>query len=680
MENIGILDNPYIPLVEKFTSTKEFSYLADTFEKNGWYINPSIPVGTIEYINFWKDVKYKCIHGFTNSIGIKITGYHFLYLNFCRIELQNKKTKKKEEGFPRFTDLDYEYFHTIQYCRENEVSFIAVKGRRQGWSYKAAALCTGEFLFYPKSRSIIGAFLSEYSGGTMKMVLDNLNFINTHTEFRKQRNPDLKDHIIARYQVTLGGVKVWKGLQSEIKALTFKDRPESAVGKSAAWLILDEAGIFPNITDSYGYTEPLIKDGSTYTGTAVVFGSSGDMDSGSKYFYEMFTNPSKYHMLEFADPENPMKKIGFFSSALKGRQGVCKDPKSPWYKQPMIDEDGNSNLLAAYDDIMFERSTAKGGLDGKAAHSAVTQFPLTWKEAFLRNKGTVFSSIEMFEWLSKLETTPSLREDKKKGELYFDGDGKIKFKLNPDLQDIMNYPLKNTDDKRGCVVIWEDPEDKTPFGLYIGGCDPYDQDDAETSDSLGSFFILKRFLHAGTTHTKIVAEYTGRPDKASDFYENCRRLCIYYNAKCLYENQLKGLKAYFEQKNSLQYLYEQPEIIKDIVKNSRVTRGYGIHMTQGIKAQCELYLKDWLYEVREVENGVTILNLHTIRSVGLLKELIAYDREVNTDRVIAMMCCVIQQQEMYNLDIQRDTPKTMIDMEPFWSKKFFQKNRYNIIK
>lgn len=676
--NNGILDNPYIPQTDKFEGAEEFSYLATIFEKNGSYTN--LPVGTIEYKKFWEDCKDKCMFGFTNSYDIHITGYHFLYLNFCRIELQDIKIKKKVEGFPRFIDLDYEYFHTIQFCRDNEKSFIAVKGRRQGWSYKGAALATGEFLFYPKSKTMIGAFLSEYSLGTMRMVLDNLNFINTHTEFRKQRNPDLKDHIVAKYFMTINGVKVSKGINSEVKCLTFKDRPEAAVGKSAAWLILDEAGIFPNITDTYGYTEPLIKDGSTYTGTAILFGSSGDMDSGSKYFYEMFINPSKYNMLEFSDPENPHKKIGFFSSALKGRQGVCKNPKSKWYNKPMIDENGNSNIEAALDDIMYERDKSKGGLDGKKIHSIVTQFPLTWKEAFLRNKGTVFSSIEMFDWLSKLETTPDLRDDKKKGELYFDVNNKIKFRLNPDLQDIMNYPLTEKDNINSCVVVWEDPIDNPPYGLYVAGCDPYDQDDAESSDSLGSIFIYKRVYSAGSSNEKIVAEYTGRPEKARDFYEIARKLCIYYNAKCLYENQLKGLKSYFEQKNSLQYLYEQPEIIKDIVKNSSVTRGYGIHMTQGIKAQCELYLKDWLYEVRMEEDGTQILNLHTIRSIPLLKELIAYDRECNTDRVIALMCCIMQTQEMYRIHVSPEKYQTILDMEPFWKKKMFTKNIYNKIK
>jgi hypothetical protein len=671
---IGVLENPYIPQVDKFKNSLEFRYLATIFEETGAYT--ALPPGTMEYRKFWEDVRYKCIYGYTNSLGIRITGHHFFYLNFCRMEKQNKKTKRKEEGFPEFSDLDYEYFHTIEYCKVNEKSYICVKGRRQGYSYKAAGICSHEFLFYPKSRCLIGAFLAEYSDGTMRMVLDNLNFINTHTEFRKQRNPNKPDHIVAKYEADIGGVKVWKGSHSEVKSITFKDRPHAAVGKSCAWLILDEAGIFPNITDTYGYTEPLIKDGSTYTGVSLIFGSSGDMDSGSKYFYEMYTNPRKYNLLEFRDPENGQKMIGYFSSALKGRWGVCTNPESKWYKQLMVDEDGNSNLEAAYDDIIFERARAKGGTDNKALHSKTTQFPLTWKEAFLRNKGTVFASIEMFDWLSKLETTASLHEDKKKVELYFDHNNKIKARLNPDLLDIMSYPYNKEKDgpKDGCVVIWEDPLANAPIGLYIAGIDPYDQDDAETSDSLGSIFIYKRFVTANQTHDVLVAEYTGRPEKSTDFYEICRKLLLYYNARALYENMLKGLKSYFEQKNSLYLLYEQPQIIKDFIKDSKVNRGYGIHMTQHIKAQCEIYLKDWLYSERTGGDGIKMLNLHTIKSIPLLKELIAYDREVNTDRVVALMCCILQTHELYNIQMSEFEPKTIVDMESFWTRQLFKKN------
>lgn len=206
-------------------------------------------------------------------------------------------------------------------------------------------------------------------------------------------------------------------------------------------------------------------------------------------------------------------------------------------------------------------------------------------------------------------------------------------------------------------------------------CDPYDQDKSN-SGSLGSFYIYKRFVSQDRTNDIIVAEYTGRPKYADEFYEQCRRLCIYYNCKVLYENMLKGMKNYFLQKNSLHYMWEQPDhMIKDIVKDSKVQRGYGVHMNRGnggssgIKDMCELYLKDWLYTERDDINGNKIFNFHTIKSIALLKELIAYDVEGNYDRCIAFMLCILQTKELHKIHVDLMTNSSMsYGNDPFLSK------------
>jgi hypothetical protein len=220
-------------------------------------------------------------------------------------------------------------------------------------------------------------------------------------------------------------------------------------------------------------------------------------------------------------------------------------------------------------------------------------------------------------------------------------------------------------------------------------CDPYDMDKSE-SGSLGSFYIYKRFIEAGKSHDIVVAEYTGRPKFADDFYENCRRLCIYYNAKVLYENQLKGMKNYFNQKNSLHYLWEQPDhMIKDIIKDSKVQRGYGVHMNRGtngssgIKDMCELYTRDWLYTER-TDLGPGKFNFHTIKSIALLKELISYDMVGNFDRVVAFMLSILQTKELHKLHVDDMINRTSLYsddkyLSKSWNRKAASKIKFNII-
>lgn len=659
----------YVPPVEKFTNTDEFREKAIFFLKHGMFTQ--IPKGTDAYNEFWDNEDYKCRYGITNSVGITITGPHYFYLNYVQIKLKDNETGRKKRGFPRFIDVDYDFFHLVDVARAKKKGLIFSKPRRGGFSYKDSALVAHEYNFFRDSTCIIGAFLDQLATQTMNMVLDNLNFLNANTEWRKQRNPDTKDFVKARYEASVDGVKVWKGYKSEVMKVTFKDNPFASIGKSTSVFIFEEAGKFANLKESYNMTEPCWKDGDDMIGIPIIFGTGGDMEAGTADFGHMFYNPGTYNLLEFDnvwEQGKELTKCGWFIPATRGRLGEDLNTRVE-----MVDYDGNSDEEAAYKSILNLREMKRKSGDPKTIQDTITQYPLTPAESFLRSSGAIFSSIEMHEWLSKLETVPSLREDKKKGELYFDNEGKIKFKLNPDLHDVINYPLGKEDPKKGCIVVWKDPVENPIYGRYIAGCDPYDQDKAESSESLGSFFIYDRFTE------QPVAEYTGRPERADDFYEICRRLCIYYNAKCLYENQLKGLKAYFEMKNSLHYLFEQPTIIKDIVKNSYVNRGYGIHMSEGIKDQCEIYLRQWLYEEKKTSDGIHYLNVQTIKSIPLLKELIHYDREANTDRVIAFMLCILQSKEMHRIHLEETQPQMLFDLDPFFKRQLFKKNTYNKI-
>ena len=92
-------------------------------------------------------------------------------------------------------------------------------------------------------------------------------------------------------------------------------------------------------------------------------------------------------------------------------------------------------------------------------------------------------------------------------------------------------------------------------------------------------------------------------------------------------------------------LADQPNIISKIIGDSKVQRGKGIHMTAQIKDWAEIRIRDWLVE--EYEEGK--LNLTKILSEPLLEELIAYNGEVNTDRVIALMMVMIYKDELHNL-------------------------------
>lgn len=52
-------------------------------------------------------------------------------------------------------------------------------------------------------------------------------------------------------------------------------------------------------------------------------------------------------------------------------------------------------------------------------------------------------------------------------------------------------------------------------------------------------FIFKRVRAGEAWSDVIVAEYSGRPDTAEEYYENVRKLLTFYNARLLFENEEK---------------------------------------------------------------------------------------------------------------------------------------------
>ena len=184
--------------------------------------------------------------------------------------------------------------------------------------------------------------------------------------------------------------------------------------------------------------------------------------------------------------------------------------------------------------------------------------------------------------------------------------------------------------------------------IMTHNCDPYDQNQSGTN-SLGSCIIYKRFQNFESYSDIIVAEYTGRPKTAEEFYENVRKLLKYYNAKAMVENQNTGIFAYFNNKHCNYLLADQPDIIRDITNNSKVNRGKGCHMTKEIKLWGEGAIKEWLEE--DIGNGK--LRLNTILSEPLLEELIKYNDKANCDRVMALMQLMIYKEQLYNYQVKK---------------------------
>ena len=416
-------------------------------------------------------------------------------------------------------------------------------------------------------------------------------------------------------------------------------------GKKANLIMFEEAGSFKELSAAWQIARPSVEVDGVAFGTMIAYGTGGDEESNFFTLKDMFYHPDAYNCLSLDniwDENVSNTKCGFFipqyaNVDLRDKQG----------NRLYMDDDGNTLTIQARNYILQERKVViENSTNSVAVDRYVAERPITPAEACLEFNGNIFPKKELQEQLTKIRTNKKLQNHKQIGDLVWQSDGSLKWVIKKQ-GDITHYPLNKDDDPTGSIVIWEHPVKDAPIGLYILGVDPYDHDQSGTN-SLGSTFVYKRFQNFENYYDIIVAEYTGRPSTAEEYYENLRKLAVYYNGRIMYENERKGLFPYFTTKHCDYLLADQPDIISDVVGNSKVQRKKGCHMNKQIKQWGEGLIKDWLND----EKAPGHKNLHDILSEPLLEELIGYNDVGNFDRVMALMQLMIYREQLYNVVVK----------------------------
>lgn len=617
------------------------------------------PEGTSEYFKYWDEQMDRCKYGYTADDGDFISGYNYFYLNFCPIQRiiyttinnpdgSTKIKKTRDLQFPDFYDYDYYFFQAVEDAEGEGKHLCALKSRRKGYSYKNAAMACRNYYLFAGSKTYIYASNKQYltEDGILTKAWDYMDFIDKNTAWGKKRSVNTQMRKRAGfYTKDEYGNEIELGFKSEIIGVTLKDNPDVVRGKAGKLIIFEEAGSFSELGAAWQIARPSVEQDGMAFGTMIAFGTGGDEDSHFETLKDMFYNPDGYNCIGFDNiwDETPSdKKCGFFIP-----QYTNMDFRDDAGNRIYMDNDGNTLRRKSVEYILAERrKVIENATNSVAVDRYVAEHCITPQEACLEFGGNIFPKKELQEQLAKIRINKSLSNMKQVGDLVWETDGSLKWVIKKH-GDITHYPLKKDDDPTGSIVIWEHPMKDAPIGLYILGVDPYDHDQSGTN-SLGSTFVYKRFQDFENYYDIIVAEYTGRPSTAEEYYENLRKLAVYYNGRIMYENERKGLFPYFTAKHCDYLLADQPDIISDIVGNTKVQRKKGCHMNKQIKQWGEGLIKDWLNE----EQAPGKKNLHNILSEPLLEELISYNDTGNFDRVMALMQVMIYREQLYNLKVK----------------------------
>lgn len=675
------------------------------YEKYGTFTNlrPNANPNS-EYGKWIREERRRIWDGYVReSDGEWVTGYLYWFLNYSPMMLSKireykdkdgKKRKSKRadrvESLPECWEGIYWRFHCLDQASngglynnfEGGQHMAELASRGKGKSYSLASILNHIFVVgenkdaHEKVKGIVTAYQKEYltKDGVLNKFVDMANFCATNTQFpRKRLKNSLQEMtwIMGYKDVELD---IERGTQNTVLGVSSKDDESKLRGKRAAKILIEEFGTFPRLVDLYNVLLPSVQDGDIIFGQIYMLGTAGDNESDFAGAQEIMYNPRGYNMYALPnvfDKYNQGKPyFVFFFPGYVNRKGC-------------YNEDGVSDIIKALIEILMNRYRVKyNSTDPNTIIKTIAEVPITPAEAIVKTGVNMFPVADLTERIGQLDSNPTEYNDVYVGDLVFGKDGQVEYKPTS-AQPIRDFPHK--DNKiEGAIEIFQMPEiDKNtnkPYNdRYILGADPYDDDESNTM-SLGSIFVLDLWTD------RIVAEYTGRPSFADDYYEICRKLCLFYNGRLNYEYNKKGLFSHFSTRNSLYLLTDVLDFLKEkqMMKDGIGNKSKGTNASPAINAYARSRLRSWLLSpvpVIQTIDGeskeVMVPRLFTVRNRALLKELINYNSEGNFDRISAMgMLMLLREDKMIKYqgnvgrDRQEDAENSYDGEDPFFKRNY----------
>lgn len=667
-----------------FVGTEIFSRIADFYEKHGCYClelddSPNA-------VKFWQremDRRVKGVQAYCKLYikdipaylaaksdaerkallhKVRITGDHYNYLNYGRIERAPNEKERKQldkegrfkvntvEGFPRFWDGDYWNFKIDELIANNSCNLCKAKARRKGFSYKRGSQAANTINANKNVTVTLAADQMDYlteKGATSYMVKVNLDWYEDKTYWRRgYLSENFDKGIELGYKKSKEGQKAF-GFRSKLLSVAIGKNESAAVGKKAIETDFEEAGKCPNLQKALDVMMSNSESGAMRIGTIRVYGTGGTKGANWEAFSNCFYNPGKNDML-------PMENIWDANS----RHAVCGFffPQI-WDYEPFI-EDGNSLLFASWKDDYDKKRGAEKEKDAGEYNIYVGQRANSPNEAFTNTQENIFHSPELTNHINAIKYDKS-------NHFYEDGwyildDGRVRFVTKQECIEraifgsdrfheyITDVPHNSKTDVHGCIREFYSPI-PNDGSLYFISYDPYrvdkNKEEVSTKNSLASFQVWMR-TNSKTPYMgkRLVASYCGRLDTMEAVDKLVLYACLRWNCKVLYEAGTGELVTNFKKWGYRDKLLKDPSsYINRSVDGPRIT-GYGIVIGDGdIKLEGMRMVRDFLYEiVGKTSDDTPIYRFNQIYDISFLLELDRFIFGRNADRLSSAIVAMFE--------------------------------------
>lgn len=667
-----------------FVGTEIFSRVADFYEKHGCYCLE--PDDSPNAVKFWQREMNRRVKGvqaycklYIKDIPaylaaksdaerkallhkVRITGDHYNYLNYGRIERAPNEKERKQldkegrfkvntvEGFPRFWDGDYWNFKIDELIANNSCNLCKAKARRKGFSYKRGSQAANTINANKNVTVTLAADQMDYlteKGATSYMVKVNLDWYEDKTYWRRgYLSENFDKGIELGYKKSKEGQKAF-GFRSKLLSVAIGKNESAAVGKKAIETDFEEAGKCPNLQKALDVMMSNSESGAMRIGTIRVYGTGGTKGANWEAFSNCFYNPGKNDML-------PMENIWDANS----RHAVCGFffPQI-WDYEPFI-EDGNSLLFASWKDDYDKKRGAEKEKDAGEYNIYVGQRANSPNEAFTNTQENIFHSPELTNHINAIKYDKS-------NHFYEDGwyildDGRVRFVTKQECIEraifgsdrfheyITDVPHNSKTDVHGCIREFYSPI-PNDGSLYFISYDPYrvdkNKEEVSTKNSLASFQVWMR-TNSKTPYMgkRLVASYCGRLDTMEAVDKLVLYACLRWNCKVLYEAGTGELVTNFKKWGYRDKLLKDPSsYINRSVDGPRIT-GYGIVIGDGdIKLEGMRMVRDFLYEiVGKTSDDTPIYRFNQIYDISFLLELDRFIFGRNADRLSSAIVAMFE--------------------------------------
>ena len=518
----------------------------------------------VDYIETEFDRREEGYWFYNNGTPIYITGTHYMYLQWTKIDI----------GKPEFREANRIFYIFWEACKADKRSFgmCYLKIRRSGFSFMGSCEAVNTATISKDARVGI---LSKTGSDAKKMFTDKVVPISNNYPFFFKPIQDGMDRPKTELAYRVPASKITKKNMFETEeeelegldtTIDWKNTADNSYdGEKLKLLIHDESGKWlkpDNIINNWNVTKTCLRLGSKIIGKCMMGSTSNALDKGGENFKKLFYDSDVKNR-----NQNGQTKSGLYNLFVPMEwnfEGYIDKYGMPVFKTPTKAVEGSDGELIYQGAIDYwENEVDSLKKDADVLNEFYRQFPRTDSHAFRdESKQSLFNLTKIYQ---QIDYNDSLIKEHylTRGRFSWkDGIKDSKVIWSPDTRGrflVSWIPEKNL---QNCRVNQNGKY--APGNEHLGsfGCDSYDiSGTVGGGGSNGALHGLTKFNMDNAPSNEFFLEYVARPQTAELFFEDVLMACVFYGMPILVENNKPRLLYHFKNRGYRKYCMNRPDKI-----------------------------------------------------------------------------------------------------------------------